>query len=85
MPNQIDENLKRRISELCNNSEPLRLDNFYVDTIICIQKVMQCTEEIKKHIIGNPRKLKTHELLLISAKLELINSDLVALKREYNL
>lgn len=82
MSNQIDENLKRHISQLCNN-ESLRPDNFYVDTIICIQQVTQCIEEIKKQIISNPHRLKAHELLLISAKLELINSDLDALKREY--
>ena len=84
MSNQIDENLKRRISELCNN-EPLRLDNFYVNTILCIQQVIQSIEEIKKQITSNLHRLKAHELLLISAKLELIKHDLAALKREYNL
>ena len=85
MPNQFDDHLKYHINKLCNNSSPLQLEDFYADTVISMQKVIQCIEEIKKQLVSKPCKTKVTELLLLSAKFEIINSDLIALRHEYNL
>lgn len=85
MSNQIDDYLKNHISKLCSNHNPLRIEDFYVDTIVSMQKVIQCVEEIKEQLVRKPCKIKVSELLLLSIKFETINSDLIVLRHEYNL
>lgn len=85
MENQLDKYLRAHIEKMCDETSSLQPDDYYIDALIATQKVVQCAEELKKKLQSNSNKIDIAKLLLLSAKMEMINSYLMDIKREYNL
>lgn len=83
--NRFDDHLKHNIEVLCNSNTPLSIHDFVVDATVTTQKIIHQAEEIKRHLTNNQQTIGICKLLLLSAKLEMINGNLIDIKHEYNL